>query len=189
MQAKQRAENHGREHKRHPKGRPGEHLHSDLAVLSTPDLNGNKYVLTVIDEISHEIIIALLKTKTAEVVYRVSKKIQLSITARTGNKLLTWQFDRGTEFFNTTFEQSLKLELGVIQRFSNIEHPWENGMAERSFQTLFSLARSLLKHADLPDRLWGKALLHSVYTAYRSPTAALGGIAPLQCEHYEVSIR
>jgi transposase InsO family protein len=180
MQARQRAENHGREHKRHPKGRPGEHLHSDLAILSTPDINGNKYVLTVVDEISHEIIIALLKTKTAAAVHHVSKKIQLSITARTGNKLLTWQFDRGTEFFNSTFEQWLKLELGVIQRFSNIEHPWENGMAERSFQTLFSLARSLLKHADLPDRLWGKAILHSVYLSNRSPTAALGGIAPLQ---------
>jgi hypothetical protein len=72
------------------------------------------------------------------------------------------------------------MELGVIQRFSNIEHPWENGMAERSFQTLFTLARSLLKHADLPDRLWGKAVLHSVYINNRSPAAALGGIAPLQ---------
>jgi hypothetical protein len=61
MQAKQRAENHGREHKHHPQGCPGEHLHSDLAVLSTSDLNGNKYVLTVVDEISHEIIIALKK--------------------------------------------------------------------------------------------------------------------------------
>jgi hypothetical protein len=116
MQAKQRAENHGREHKWRPKGRQGEHLHSDLAVLSTLDLNGNKYVLTVVDEISHEIIIALLKTKTAEVVHRVSKKIQQSMTARTGNKLLTWQFDRGTEFFNTTFEQWLKLELGCLPR-------------------------------------------------------------------------
>jgi transposase InsO family protein len=180
MQAKQRAENHGREHKRHPKGRPGEHLHSDLAVLSTPDLNGNKFVLTVVDEISHEIIIALLKRKTAEDIYRVSKKIQISITARTGNKLITWQFDRGTEFLNSTFERWLKLELGVTQRFSNIEHPWENGMAERSFKTLFSLSRSLLKHADLPDRLWGKAILHSVYITNRSPTTALGSIAPLQ---------
>jgi hypothetical protein len=35
FQAKQRAENHGKEHKRHPKGCPGEHLHSDLAVLLT----------------------------------------------------------------------------------------------------------------------------------------------------------
>ena len=180
MQAKQRAENHGREHERHPKGRPGEHLHSDLAILSTLDHNGNKYVLTVVDEISHEIVIALLKRKTADDVFRVSQKIQLSITARTGNKLLTWQFDRGTEFLNSTFEKWLKLDLGVTQRFSNIEHPWENGMAERSFQTLFALARSMLKHADLPDRLWGKAVLHSVYLHNRSPTSALGGIAPLQ---------
>jgi len=180
LQAKQRAENHGKEHKRHPKGRPGEHLHSDLAILSTADINGNRYVLTVVDEISHEIVVALLKRKTAEDVQRVCEKIQLSITARTGNKLLTWQFDRGTEFLNRTFEKWLKMGLGVIQRFSNIEHPWENGMAERSFQTLFATARSLLKHADLPDRLWGKAILHSVYLTNRSPAAALGGIAPLQ---------
>ncbi len=72
------------------------------------------------------------------------------------------------------------MDLGVQQRFSNVEHPWENGKAERSFQTLFSLSRSMLKHADLPDRLWGKAILHSVYLANRSPAASLGGIAPLQ---------
>jgi hypothetical protein len=180
MQAKQRAENHGHGHIRHPNGRPGEHLHSDLATLSTLDLKGNKYVLTVVDEISHEIVIALLKRKTAEDVHRVSRQIQMAIAARTGHKLLTWQFDRGSEFLNSTFERWLKLELGVIQRFSNIEHPWENGMAERSFQTLFSLSRSLLKHADLPDRLWGKAILHSVYITNRSPASALGGIAPLQ---------
>jgi hypothetical protein len=112
MQAKQRAENHGHEHKRHPNGRPGEHLHSDLAVLSTLDLNGNKYELTVVDEISQEIVGALLKKKTAEDVCRVSKKIQLLISARTGNKLKTWQFDRGTEFLNSAFEQWLKMELG-----------------------------------------------------------------------------
>jgi hypothetical protein len=89
IQAKQRAENHGKEHVRLPQGLQGEHLHFDLAVVFTLDSNGNKYVLTVIDEISSEVVIALLKTKTAEVVCRVSKKIQQIITARTGNKLLT----------------------------------------------------------------------------------------------------
>ena len=180
LQAKQRAENHGHQHKRHPDGKPGEHLHSDLAVVSTLDMNGNKYVLTVVDEISQEICIGLLKKKTAEEVCNMSRKIQTMITARTGNKLLTWQFDRGTEFLNSKFETWLKLELGVEQRFSNIEHPWENGKAERSFQTLFALTRSLLKHADLPDRLWGKAILHSTYIFNRSPSAEIGGIAPMQ---------
>jgi hypothetical protein len=123
FQAKQRAEDHGHEHKRHPNALPGQQLHSDLAVVSTLDLNGNKYVLTVVDEVSQKIIIALLQRKTAAEVCRVCKKIQLLISARTGNKLITWQFDRGTEFLNSTFEQWLKLELGVFQRFSNIEHP------------------------------------------------------------------
>ncbi len=43
LQAKQRVENHGHPHKRHPDGKPGEHLHSDFGVVSTLDLNGNKY--------------------------------------------------------------------------------------------------------------------------------------------------
>ena len=180
IQAKQRAENHGIGHLRHPHGLPGEHLHSDLATVSTLDSNGNKYVLTVIDEISSEVIIALLKTKTAEAVHRVSQKIQKIITARTRNKLRTWQFDRGSEFLNATFENWLKLDLGVEQRFSNIEHPWENGKAERSFQTIFVLARSLLKHADLPIRMWGKAVLHAAYIMNRTPTSITGGLAPLQ---------
>ena len=59
--------------------KPGEHLHSDLAVLSTPDLNGNKYVLTVMDEISNEIIVALLKRKTAEEVCRICSQHELEI--------------------------------------------------------------------------------------------------------------
>ncbi len=148
--------------------------------MSTLDSNGNKYVLTVVDEISSEIVIALLKTKTAEAVCRVSKNIQLIITARTGNKLLTWQFDRGSEFLKATFEQWLLLELGVKQRFSNVEHPWENGKAERSFQAIFALARSLLKHADLPIKMWGNAVLHAAYIMNRTPAACTGGIAPLQ---------
>jgi hypothetical protein len=130
--------------------------------------------------INYSDIIVLLKTKTAEAVCRVSKKIRLIITARTGDKLLTWQFDRGSEFLNATFEQWLLLDLGVKQSFSNVEHQWENGKPERSFQAIFSPARSLLKHADLPIKMWGKAVLHAAYIMNRTPAACTGGIAPLQ---------
>jgi hypothetical protein len=61
-----------------------------------------------------------------------------------------------------------------------VEHPWENGVAERSFETLFGIARSLLKHTDLPNILWGKAILHSVYLKNRTPTQACNGMSPLQ---------
>ena len=38
----------------------------------------------------------------------------------------------------------------------------------------------MLKHADLPNRLWGKAVLHAVYIMNRTPVSHTGGIAPLQ---------
>ena len=56
-------------------------------------------------------IMQMKTTKTAEAVHKVARKIQLIITARTGNKLLTWQFDRGSEFLNSTFEKWLLMEL------------------------------------------------------------------------------
>jgi transposase InsO family protein len=180
MQAKHRAENHGHQHTRHPEGKPGEHLHSDLAVVSTPNLNGNKNVLTVVDEISKEIMIALLKRKTAAEVNNTCRQILAIIWARTENKLKTWQFDRGTEFLNSHFSKWIMQELGATQRFSNVEHPWENGVAERSFETLFGIARSLLKHADLLNTLWGKAILHSVFLKNRTPTESCNGMSPLQ---------
>ncbi len=66
------------------------------------------------------------------------------------------------------------MELGAKQLFSNVEHPWENGIAERSFQTIFAKARAMLKYADLPNFLWGKAVLHAVYLKNRSPTTSTG---------------
>ena len=38
---------------------------------------------------------------------------------------------------NKEFDIWIHQELGALQLFSNVEHPWENGRAERSFQTIF----------------------------------------------------
>jgi hypothetical protein len=66
LESRQRAENHGKELIRHPNGKIGEHFHSDLAVVNIKDFNGFKYVLTVVDEISDEVIITLLKFSQQE---------------------------------------------------------------------------------------------------------------------------
>jgi hypothetical protein len=65
LESRQRAENHGKQLTRHPNGKIGEHLHSDLAIVNTPDFNGFTYVLTVVDEISDEVIITLRETSLA----------------------------------------------------------------------------------------------------------------------------
>jgi hypothetical protein len=63
LEARQREENHGKETNRHPNGKIGEHLHSDLAVVSQPDYSGFKYVLTVVDEVSDEVEATLLSQR------------------------------------------------------------------------------------------------------------------------------
>ena len=180
LESRQRAENHGKEFIRHPDGKTGEHLHSDLAIVNIKDYNGFKYVLTVVDEISDEVVITLLKSKTAKEVLAACKIVHKIITARSKSQLKTWQFDRGSEFLNCLFEEWITMELGALQLFSNVEHPWENGRAERSFATLFQKARAMLKHADLPNVIWGKAIKHAVYLKNRSPSTRINLLSPLQ---------
>ena len=122
LESRQRAENHGKQVTRHPNGKFGEHLHSDLAVVNIPDFKGFKYVLTVVDEISDEVIITLLKSKSAEVVLSACKNTHKIITARCKRQIKSWQFDRGSEFLNELFDEWITKELGATQLFSNIEH-------------------------------------------------------------------
>jgi transposase InsO family protein len=181
LEARQRAENHGKQTNRNPDGKPGEHLHSDLAIVNLPDFSGFKYVLTVVDEISDEVVIAMLKTKKAEDVLNHCKQIWKIISARNNNsKLKSWQFDRGGEFLNDLFDDWIVKSLGAKQLFSNVEHPWENGRAERSFGTIFAKARAMMKYADLPNGLWGKAVQHAVFLKNRCPSSRLNYLAPLQ---------
>ena len=132
------------------------------------------------DEISDEVIITLLKSKSAEVVLSACKNTHKIITARCKSQIKSWQFDRGSEFLNELFEEWITKELGAMQLFSNIEHPWENGRAERSFGTLFQKARAMLKYADLPNAIWGKAMVHAAYLKNRSPSTRLNLLSPLQ---------
>jgi hypothetical protein len=79
LEARHRAENHGKEHVRHPDGKIGEHLHSDLAVVNLPDFSGFKYVLD-------EFVVTLLKLKDSKTVLDAYKKTLQLISARTKTK-------------------------------------------------------------------------------------------------------
>ncbi len=179
MESRQRTQPHGKTTERHPDGKIGEHLHSDLAIVNIKGYGGYKYVLTVVDEISDEVVAALLKDKTAETVLSACQHIHAIITSRAHSKVKTWQFDRGSEFLNQLFDEWIHEHLGAKQLFSNVEHPWENRRAERSFQTIFMKARSMMKFADLPIGTWGRAVLHAVFLKNRRPSSRLNGISPL----------
>ncbi len=133
----------------------------------------------MVDEISDEVVVVLLKDKTGDSVINACKRAHALITTRAKSSLKTWQFDRGSEFMNKAFDHWIHMELGAKQQFSNVEHPWENGIAERSLQTIFNKARAMMKYAHLPNIMWGKAVLHAVFLKNRSPSTSTG-VYPLQ---------
>ena len=73
IETRQRAGDHGKEHERHPHAKIGEYLHSDLAIVNYADYGGFTMVLTVMDEVSDEVITFLLNEKTAVVVLKECK--------------------------------------------------------------------------------------------------------------------
>ena len=82
LEARHRAHNKGKTTVRNPGGRIGEHLHSDLAIVSTPDISGFRYVLTVVDEVSDEVVAVLLKDKLQILfLQRVKRPMPLSLHA------------------------------------------------------------------------------------------------------------
>ena len=162
---------------RHPGSLPGQYLHSDLAMVSRPTLGGHRYVLTVVDEGADMYYVTLLKDKTCTLAGM--REIAAEIRAATKRDVVQWTFDRGTEFLNKDVRSYVRDELQASTFYSNVEHPWENGLAERSFGVLFTIARALLHDAKCPDHLWGHAILHGCYLRNRRPSKKCDGKSPI----------
>lgn len=174
--AKHRRENIPPSAPRHPDGLPGQHLHSDLCSVRTPALGGYKYALTVVDENGDYYYIRLLRSKASTL--RALREVAATSRQATGNDVLTWTFDRGSEFTNASVRAFLRDDLRAIPFYANVEAPWQNGLAERSFGVLFSMARAMLHDASAPKELWGRALLHACYVRNRLPSSKLHGLSP-----------
>ncbi len=95
---------------------------------------------------------------------------------------MQWTFDRGTEFLDHAVQSYVHDELQAKTFYTNIESPWENGLAERSFGVLFGITRSFLHGAECPPHLWGFALLHATYIRNRRPSTQFGGQSPMHKE-------
>jgi hypothetical protein len=113
MESKQRAHARVKKVDRNPNGRIGEHLHSDLAIVNVKDYSGYIYVLTVVDEVTDEVVVVLFKDETAETVLSTCKRAHAIITLRANSNLKTWQFDRGSEWLNKQFDEWIHEQLGA----------------------------------------------------------------------------
>ena len=175
--AKQKREPISQNAHRHPNALPGEFLHSDLSSVSIEAIGGFKYALTVVDEGADMYYIKLLRRKSDTLLGM--REIAAEIKSVTKRGVVQWTFDRGTEFLNNDVRFYIRDELQAVTFYANIEAPWENGLAERSFGVLFGHARSMLHDSGCPNHLWGRAILHAAYVRNRLPSVKFNGKSPM----------
>jgi IS30 family transposase len=146
-------------------------------MVSRVSLGGHRYALTVVDERADMHYVRLLKDKTCAL--DGMREIAAEMRAATKREVIQWTFDRGTEFLNKDARSHARDKLpGASTFYSNVEHPWENGLAERSFSVIFAIARALLHDAQCPNHPWGHAILHACYLCNRRPSKKCGGKSP-----------
>ncbi|OWY92943.1 polyprotein [Phytophthora megakarya] len=92
------------------------------------------------------------------------------------HKVVVFHADGGGEFVSNDFK-NFCADAGITIQYTHPDSPYENGI-ERANGTLVSRVRSMLNATQLPNLLWGEALLHAVDTLNVCSTSALNGKSP-----------
>jgi hypothetical protein len=145
-------------------------VHCDLAGPIDPVAkDGFKYALGFVDDYSGLIMVYFLRQKSDTV--HATERF-LSDCAPYGS-VKCLRSDFGGEFTSGAFE-SLLVKNHIKHEKSAPYSPHQNGTVERSWRSLFEMARCLLLESKLPKLLWSYAVMAAVYTRNRCYNSRLG---------------
>ena len=138
-------------------------VHSDLAGPINPTgILGFRYVISFTDDYSGMHFVYFLKQKNDATVALT----QFLAESRSYGSIQRLRTDNGTEFTGKAFQKILR-ENGIKHETSAPYSPHQNGTAERTWRTLFSMARCLLKESNLPQNMWVYAVKTAVFIRNR----------------------
>ena len=138
-------------------------VHCDLSgPIDLIAREGFRYSISFVDDYTGTIMVYFLKSKSDTVA--ATEKF-LADTAPYG-RVKCIRTDNGTEFTGKSFK-SLLLKNVIKHEFSAPYSPHQNGTVERSWRSLYDMARCMLLHADLPKTLWTYAVRTSAYIRNR----------------------
>nr|GEV39481.1 hypothetical protein [Tanacetum cinerariifolium] len=123
-------------------------LHMDLCgPMRVESINGNRYVLVVVDDYSRYTWVFFLysKDEASKVIISFIKKTQVNLQLQV-RRVRT---DNGTEFKNKTLAKLFD-EVRITQQFSGARTLQQNGIVERMNRTLVEATRTMLTFANLP---------------------------------------
>lgn len=136
--------------------KPLELVHSDtMGPVHIPTLNGEIYVVTLMDDFSRASQVRLLTSKTD--VPDALKAMIAVFETQTGYLVRRVRTDRGTEFNNAEL-RSYYDSRGIVPELAPPYTPTSNARAERLNRTLLDRMRAALSDSHLPPSLWGETI-------------------------------
>ena len=145
-------------------------VHCDLAgPISPVARDGFRYALCFVDDHSGINMVYFLKQKSDTL--EATKKFFADVAPY--GKVKRIRSDNGSKFMNKEFK-SLLCTKGIKHETSCPYSPHQNGTVERSWRSLFEMARCLLLEAKLPKEFWTYAVMTAAYTRNRCYNNRLG---------------
>ncbi|MGZ5486595.1 MAG: DDE-type integrase/transposase/recombinase, partial [Nitrososphaeraceae archaeon] len=127
--------------------------------LALPSINGEYYILIVVDQFSKYIMVRGMKQKS-EASEHLMEIIRLTQN-RFNKTLKRFHSDGGKEFINDIFLKFLKQQ-GTELTYTPADTPQFNGEAESANKTIITKARSILNHVKGCLELWNYAIQFAV---------------------------
>nr|GFA86363.1 retrovirus-related Pol polyprotein from transposon TNT 1-94 [Tanacetum cinerariifolium] len=141
-------------------------LHMDLCgPMRVASINGNKYVLIVVDDYSRHTWFYFLRSKveTPKVLIDFLRLVQRGLHAQ----VRIVRTDKGTKFLNKTLYAYFASE-GILHQTSVARTPKQNGGVERRNRTLVEAARTMLSATKVLLFFWTEVISTAWFTQNRS---------------------
>jgi transposase InsO family protein len=155
---------------------PNELIHFDFYfVRSAPvdSTHGASYILVLLDDFSR--FVECVPCDAANAAHVVTAL--LDWFKRFGI-VYKWSSDQGSHFVNDIMAQ-LADRLRAEHHFTVAYAPWSNGRVERVNRELKQLMAAIMMDAQLPEDDWWYVLPNVNFLLNHTPTAVLGGLAPV----------
>ena len=146
-------------------------VHGDLrGPISPPTAGRSRYIFVLIDDYSRYMWSILLQDKSEA--FEKFKRFKTMVEGETRETIKTFRTDRGGEFTSTEFNAFCEAT-GINRHLTAPYSPQQNGVVECRNRTLMEMTRSILKHINVPNYLWGEGVRHSTYLINRIATRVL----------------
>ena len=155
-------------------------MHTHLAGPKEESHGKNRYLIVFVDDMTRMRAAYALKKKSDAI--EALKLYEKTVAQASNLRIKRLRSDNGGEFTSAEFAEFCVLR-GIQQEFTAPHSPSQNGVAERSWRTIFDMARSSMIAANLSKPFWAEAALNAVYCLNRIPTRTLEGMSPWEKWH------